>query len=205
MTARGTTDRRKSGTRHRTLRGWTALVLAGVLLWMGGLVWFAEAIPKAIEDPDTPTDAVVVLTGGAGRLSAGIELLDRHKARKLFVSGVYRGVDVTQILKVAQRQDSGLDCCLVLGHAADDTRGNAQETAEWVREEGYSSLRLVTSSYHMRRSLLEFRRTMPNVKIVPHPVFTSDFKARGWWSWPGTLQLVVTEYTKYLVALMRPW
>lgn len=205
MTARGARGAEKSKGRRRAVHGWMALALVGAVLWGGGLVWFAEAIPKAIEDPDTATDAVVVLTGGTGRLSAGIELIDQGKARKLFVSGVYRGVDVAQILRVTRRQDSGLDCCLVLGHTADDTRGNAKETAQWVREEGYSSLRLVTSSYHMRRSLLEFRRTMPDVKIVPHPVFTSEFKARGWWSWPGTLQLVITEYTKYLVALMRPW
>jgi uncharacterized SAM-binding protein YcdF (DUF218 family) len=169
------------------------------------LIWFAEAIPTAIGDADSPTDAVVVLTGAAGRLSTGIDLLAAKKAKKLFVSGVYHGVDVQRLLRLARRSGAALDCCIVLGYAADDTHGNATETAQWMTREGFTSLRLVTSSYHMRRSLLEFRRTMPAVQVIPHPVFPSGFKARGWWNWPGTLQLIITEYIKYLVALARPW
>lgn len=189
----------------RALPRWALAALAATVLWAAGLIWFAEDIPREVADTTTRTDAVVVLTGGAGRLSTGIRLLDEQKARKLFVSGVYRGVDVAQILRVVRHRGSNLDCCMVLGHTADDTQGNAEETARWMAEEHYTSLRLVTSSYHMRRSLLEFRRAMPKLRIIPHPVFNREFKAQGWWNWPGTFQLVVTEYCKYLVALMRPW
>jgi len=191
--------------RRRSLPVWALAAGAAAVLWLGGLVWFAEGIPSSVEDEDSRTDAVVVLTGGAGRLRAGVDLLEQKQAKKLFVSGVYRGVDVQQILRLLRRQKGELDCCMVLGHTADDTRGNAQETARWMREQKFTSLRLVTSNYHMRRSLLEFRRAMPGLRIVPHPTFQPGFKAHGWWNWPGTLQLVVTEYTKYLVALMRPW
>lgn len=192
------------GRLRRALSPWAWAAAAAGVLWLAGLVWFAEAIPEAVAEPERKTDAVVVLTGGAGRLSEGIELVGAGKAKKLFVSGVYRGVDVTQILRMAHQQGENLDCCLVLGHDADDTRGNAEETARWAREEGIGSIRLVTSNYHMRRSLLEFRRRMPEVEIVPHPVFPPEFKARGWWSWPGTFRLVVLEYVKYLVAVARP-
>lgn len=197
-----------SGTRPRAksaLPRWALAALAAAVLWLAGLIWFAQDIPREVADTTTRTDAVVVLTGGAGRLQTGIELLSEKKAHKLFVSGVYRGVDVAQILRLVRRQGSDLDCCMVLGHSADDTEGNARETARWMAHEHYTSLRLVTSSYHMRRALLEFHRAMPHVRIIPHPVFSRDFKAKRWWSWPGTLQLVVTEYCKYLVALMRPW
>ena len=141
----------------RALPRWALAALAATVLWAAGLIWFAEDIPREVADTTTRTDAVVVLTGGAGRLSTGIRLLDEQKARKLFVSGVYRGVDVAQILRVVRHRGSNLDCCMVLGHTADDTQGNAEETARWMAEEHYTSLRLVTSSYHMRRSLLEFR------------------------------------------------
>ncbi len=91
----------------------------------------------------------------------------------------------------------------MLGYEADNTRGNAIETAAWMKQQGYGSLRLVTATYHMPRSLLELRRVMPGIEIVPHPVFTETFKREDWWLWPGSSTLLITEYTKYLVALAR--
>ena len=88
----------------------------------------------------------------------------------------------------------------MLGYTADNTAGNARETATWMAEEGYGSLRLVTSSYHMPRSLAAFRRVMPSVNIVPHPVFPAHVRHSDWWRWPGTTQLLVSEYNKYLIA-----
>jgi uncharacterized SAM-binding protein YcdF (DUF218 family) len=94
---------------------------------------------------------------------------------------------------------------MVLGHAADNTRGNAEETAAWIRAEGFTSLRLVTATYHMRRSLLEFRRQMPGIDILAHPVFPRGFQADGWWHNRRSLRLVASEYVKYLIALVRVW
>src|SRR3546814_10350716 len=37
------------------------------------------------------------------------------------------------------------ECCIDLGHEAVDTRSNAEETAAWVRDHRYRSVRLVTS------------------------------------------------------------
>ena len=77
----------------------------------------------------------------------------------------------------------------------------AAETAAWVQSENLRSIRLVTASYHMPRSLLEFRRTLPaSVDILPHPVFPEQFRSRGWWRWWGSGWLAVSEYHKYLLA-----
>jgi uncharacterized SAM-binding protein YcdF (DUF218 family) len=174
-------------------------------IWLIGLVWFAATLPRTVTGSNGATDAVVVLTGGAGRLAVGVDLLARGRARKLFVSGVYRGIDVAQILRLVKKQGDDLECCMVLGHAADDTRGNAAETARWIRKEGFRSLRLVTANYHMRRALLEFKRLMPGVAIIPHPVFPQGFGAEDWWVRPANLRLVASEYVKYLIALVRLW
>ncbi len=72
-----------------------------------------------------------------------------------------------------------------------------------MRKQGYHSLRLVTASYHMPRSLVEFHRAMSDIEILPYPVFPTRFKQDQWWLWPGTLSLLVTEYDKYLLALVR--
>jgi uncharacterized SAM-binding protein YcdF (DUF218 family) len=174
------------------------LVLYGL-----GFLWFTTLLPAAGDSDERGTDAIVVLTGGSDRLAVALDLLIADKGRKLFVSGVYRGVDVRQLLDLSQHSPEDLSCCVVLGYEADNTRGNANETAAWMKSEGFTSLRLVTATYHMPRSLLEFRRTMPEVEIVPHPVFTESFKRDDWWLWPGSSSLLISEYTKYLVAVAR--
>jgi uncharacterized SAM-binding protein YcdF (DUF218 family) len=167
--------------RHLALRIATPAVLI-FLIWLVGLFWFAAELPHRVSDPDRPTDAIVVLTGGSGRLTQGLELLSQGRAQKLFVSGVYRGVDITELFRVRRESPDEFQCCVTLGHEADDTRGNAVETAAWMREQGFASLRLVTANYHMPRSLIEFRHALPE---------------------PGSATLLATEYSKYLVAWPR--
>lgn len=180
-----------------------AILGAGVcVLWLAGLIWFAT--PPAIESVASPTDAIVVLTGGSLRLQSGFELLREGKGRKLFVSGVDQQVDLDDLLRVSGNATEWAQCCVVLGHEANNTIGNARETARWIRSQGFRSLRLVTAWYHMPRSLLEFDRAMPEIDIVAHPVFPEQVKQEHWWTWRGTAALLVSEYVKYLAALSRP-
>jgi uncharacterized SAM-binding protein YcdF (DUF218 family) len=172
-------------------------------LYAVGLVWFAEAIPRVPADRSEPTDAIVVLTGGPLRLKEGFSLLVEGRAKKMLVSGVGRGVDLNELLRVAGSPPLAVACCVELGHVADNTAGNADETRAWMAKEGFGSLRLVTSNYHMPRSLLEFRRAMPAVHIVPNPVLPETFKRDDWWAWRGTFALVALEYNKYLLTLAR--
>jgi uncharacterized SAM-binding protein YcdF (DUF218 family) len=174
-----------------------------VLAWLVGLVRFGAEIPPQAAEPAEATDAVVVLTGGADRVDAGLKLVAEGRAKKLLISGVYRGVDVAALLRHSRTAPEDVACCVVLGYAADSTVGNAREAAAWVTREGFTSLRLVTASYHMPRSLLEFHRAMPHVRIVPNPVVPERFMQEAWWRYPGTLSLVISEYDKYLLALLR--
>jgi uncharacterized SAM-binding protein YcdF (DUF218 family) len=180
--------------------GAALILLAG--LWGAGLFRYADAIPVNVTVPDQKTDAIVVLTGGSGRLDEGLRLLDQGLGEKLFISGVYQGVDMQSLLEAYRQNPKDLNCCVDIGHAV-DTIGNAAETAEWVQEKGYSSLRLVTSAYHMPRSVLEFKEVMPKVELVLNPVFPAHVKQQRWWAWPGTTGLIVGEYNKFLMAWMR--
>ncbi|MFD2233613.1 YdcF family protein [Phaeospirillum tilakii] len=191
----------------RSLIGLGVVALLAALTWSVGLVWFAITLPAAVEDPDTVTDVIVVLTGGAERVAGGLALLEAGKAPVLFVSGVHRGVDLADLVRQSHPSATTPACagrCIALGHAADDTVGNASETAAWMRAGGFTSLRLVTAAYHMPRALLEFHRAMPEREIVPHPVFPVAFKRDQWWRWPGTVHLLAIEYSKYLGARLRP-
>ena len=187
--------------RARRILGYLAIAaLIAATAWTVGLFRFAAAIPAQVADPTTRTDAIVVLTGGSGRLAAGLALLSEDRAEKLFVSGVYRGVDVAKLLEVSQQTPDEVTCCIEIGHSAGNTAGNAAETAAWVREQGYRSLRIVTSNYHMPRALLELRRVLPDAVLIPHPVIPESVKRERWWAWPGTASLMISEYNKVLLA-----
>jgi uncharacterized SAM-binding protein YcdF (DUF218 family) len=184
---------------------WSArLAAAAILVWLGGFGWFVASSYLMRSDPSSTTDAIVVLTGGRQRLETGLELLAGGKANKLFISGVNQRVDRDELLRSLGPLPENAACCIVIGHTADNTFGNARETADWMHEEGYRSLRLVTGWYHMRRSLLEFERAMPRVRVVPHPVFAHRVDPERWWSWHGAPLLVLGEYDKFLISWVRP-
>lgn len=191
--------RRRSG-----LRRLLHLVVALAILWLAGFIWFLGMIPDRVDDTTTKTDAIVVLTGGSERLPVGLELLADGHADRLFVSGVYSGVDIATILDLNAQAPTTLACCIDLGHDAPHTVGNARETAIWMATGGRRSLRLVTANYHMPRALVLFHRVMPDVTIVPHPVFPESVRIGSWWRHPRTVVLLADEYTKYLVSLVWP-
>lgn len=193
--------RRRPG--RRSLAAFAAVTAGVLVLWGYGLARFAALIPEQVDDTVTRTDAIVVLTGGSGRLDEGLKLLGENLAERMFISGVYQGVDVSRLFELSRNAPPELAERIEIGHAADNTAGNAAETAEWVRGHQIHSLRVVTSVYHLPRSLLEFRHALPDVVLVPHPVFADHVKRKEWWLWPGTARLIVGEYTKYLLALAR--
>jgi uncharacterized SAM-binding protein YcdF (DUF218 family) len=179
----------------------TALAIVS-LIWGIGLARFVATLPADVSDDRTRTDAIVVLTGGRDRLATGLSLLRKDYAARLLISGVAEGITIDRLLD--QLGMSGyppeLRPRIALGHKAASTVQNAREAAEWCREEGFHSIRLVTAAYHMKRSLLEFQRVMPEVRILPHPVFPDAVKQGQWWKYPGTLLLMTREYSKFLIA-----
>jgi len=188
----------------RFARGLRSLAITVFAVWLVGLALFIVSSVFVRVDRAGPTDAVVVLTGGKLRLEAGLRLLADGKAKKLFISGVNPRVDRDALLRALGPAAEREACCIVIGHEADNTFGNARETAAWMRDEGYRSMRLVTSWYHMRRSLLEFSRAMPQVTILAYPVFAHHLDPEGWWGWHGAIAVVVGEYHKYLASWVRP-
>jgi uncharacterized SAM-binding protein YcdF (DUF218 family) len=197
--------RRKRAQGWRWWRAFTSagLVIVAVAAWGVGLWQFARQLPQTVSDPAATTDVVVVLTGGSYRVAEGLALLDAGAAPRLFISGVPRGVRVADLVLHGRLAEPLAACCVTLGHAAEDTIGNAAEIAGFMTAGGYRSLRLVTADYHMPRAMLEVARGSPGVTIVAHPVFPPGFRRGDWWRWPGTTALVVVEYTKTLAARAR--
>ena len=185
----------------RAARSVLAAVVLFALLWSGGLAWFAEESREGSERPALATEAIVVPTGGSGRLEEGLRLLEDGLAQALFVTGVGEGVERAEL---RERHDPVLwACCVELGYEAADTAANAREAAAWMESRSFTSLRLVTSGYHMLRAMMEFRSAMPNATVVAHPVFPEHVKVEHWWRYRGTAALIASEFTKYLWAVAR--
>ena len=129
------------------------------LVWVGGFLWFVVALPKPAEG--ATTDAVIVPTGGPGRIARGLAVLDRGLATRMLVSGVDPEVRPGEFAAQFGVSPRRMACCVTLGFAAVDTRSNAAETAKWVAQNEVRSLRLVTTDWHMRRAAGELDRTLP--------------------------------------------
>ncbi|MEC8179826.1 MAG: YdcF family protein [Pseudomonadota bacterium] len=162
--------------------------LAIVLVWVLGFIWFAGWLPGPA--PMERTDAVIVPTGYAGRIERGLEVVQTDSADTLLVTGVDPEVKPGEFAAQFKVREDVMECCVTLGFAATDTRGNAQETREWAEANGIKSLRLVTSDWHMRRAATELRRQLPDdVKLIKDAVRSEP-----------SLWLLLIEYHKWLVS-----
>lgn len=170
------------------------------LLWGFGWLWFATTIAMAApENQNNKSDAIVVLTGGNGRVNAGLDLLAKEASKKLFISGVNQEVKERDILASWKKPATKKPCCIFLGYEAEDTTGNAIEVEEWTKKNDIKTMHLVTSSYHMPRAHLEISKKLPDTEILKHPVLTDDFEP-----WKGRFwSLTFSEYNKTLASWLH--
>lgn len=188
-------------------RSWLALgILLGGVLPAAGLALFVRQASLARPRP-VPSDAIVVLTGGALRVETGIVLLEAHAADRILISGVGDRVTLASLLATvpprmrAEPGDRGegddtddgaapsLRDRITLGHDAQTTFGNAAEVAAWTRARGLHSLIVVTAGYHMPRAMAELRAALPGVTLRPYPVHPE-----------ADLRVMAVEYVKFLAV-----
>jgi uncharacterized SAM-binding protein YcdF (DUF218 family) len=187
--------------------------IAGGILALGGIAAAALAIGfvvfvDTVQDWQPPQDpraeGIVVLTGGAVRIDSALRLLQEGRAERLLISGVNPAVSAAAIGNSRDEATNRmLDCCVDLGHTAQNTIGNAAETRDWAAEQGFTSLIVVTSSYHMPRSLAELSDALPGAELIPYPVAHPDLNLRDWWRTSHAFSLLFREYGKYLVVSAR--
>lgn len=175
------------------------LIIGGFLvlcIWFAGFAAFAGKINGYQTDETTKTDAIVVLTGGRNRISEAVKLWDKGLADKLFISGVEKNTSLDAISKrqaVTFTRRKGI----LLDRKSTNTIENAYETQLWMEQNSIKSIRLVTSNYHMPRSIEEFYFQNPGMEIIVHPVY-SDFVAKEWWKNARSFYLIASEYNKFL-------
>ncbi len=164
------------------------LAIFALILYAIGFALFALTLPKAAGDDHT--DAIVVLTGGSGRLDRGFDLMRRGLARQMLISGVAPTVRPRDLIVAYHVEPRLFQCCITLGREAVDTRSNADEVAHWLAGHRAGSIRLVTNDLHMPRARHEIgKRVGENVAIIADAVPTQ----------PGARAIFI-EYNKYLLG-----
>ena len=158
-----------------------------LLLYALGFMLFAVTLSGPAEDGRT--DAAVVLTGGAGRIEHGIEVVRSGQARRLLVSGTDPSVTKSDLARLVPKSGPTMRCCVDLDSTSVDTRSNAEEAGRWLDQHRYRSFRLITSDWHMRRARYEFTRVLGDKYVIlPDAVRTQP-----------TFFALFGEYNKYLL------
>ena len=164
------------------------ILAVALLLYALGFALFAVTLAQPLEG--RTTDAIVVPTGGPGRIARGVELMGREQAKRMLITGVARDVRPIELAIANDAPPALFACCIDLGRAAVDTRSNGLETAHWIERRGFKSVRLVTTDWHMARAHYELRSALgPDIEIIDDAV-----RSR-----PG-LGVLLREYNKFILA-----
>jgi uncharacterized SAM-binding protein YcdF (DUF218 family) len=175
-------------------KGFISCVL---LIFLLVSVLFVDFVYKtfSFRTRDLNPDAVVVLAGGKGRIEEGVRLYREGKGERLFLIGVDPSVKKADLYKEVEGQRSSEQ--VYLEKVSRNTLENAIFARELILKNNVRSMLLITSRYHMKRSLLIFRNILPkDIAIYPHPV-TNKSSTEEWWSHGGSLRLLFSEFYKY--------
>ena len=166
-----------------------------VVLYALGFALFGVTLGSPAPAEAPATQAIIVITGGKGRIEHGVKLLARGEGKRMLIAGADPSVSKADLVRRIGGRKKLIGCCVDLGSESVDTRSNADEAKRWLDRRGYSSLRLVTSDWHMRRARYEFSRTLGDkYRMVPDAVRTEP-----------RLATLFAEYNKYLLRRLSVW
>ena len=173
-----------------------------LLAFIWWLILLFNILPKKIYGVDefskTKNSAIIVLTGGKGRINKGIELFDANYGQYLFISGVFKESEL-ELKDDINRQLVNDNCCVIYDKKATNTKENALEVEKWLSENNnIERLILVSSYYHLPRSYIIFNKLISNIEIVLVP---AEYKIAFNENITFHARIVILEYFKVIYTI----
>lgn len=173
------------------------IIIVAVPLWLIGFGIFVLYVFSFRMQDIQPADAIVAWTGGGYRIQSAVTLLEQGMGQKLLISGVNKTARPHLFLGDISPETQSK---ITLGYMATTTQQNALETSEWLYQNKFKSAILVTSFYHIPRSLVEFEHEMPLTTVYPYPIWPKDFTESVSWIHTKSAFHLLMEYHKFLIV-----
>jgi len=161
-------------------------------------VYFLTLVPQQLSRAAPPVatplnerfDALVVFTGGTKRIDTVRDMVNKGFSGRVLISGVHPSVKRAWVLRNLSPENRPH---VELDYRAQTTRDNVRMTLDWVKKNGIKRLGLITSHYHVPRSLKMFEQAGGDITVEALPVFPDKM--------PATYML--QEFHKYIGAWLR--
>lgn len=152
-------------------------------------------------------DAIVAVSGGdtPARTQGAIDLYKKGWGKKLIFSGAAYDKSGPSNAEVMRNQavKQGIDADdILIDHTSETTTENAVNTTDIFKQHDIHSAILVTSSYHQKRTLLEFRRQAPDVEFRSYPSVGDNQWSVWWWTTPHGWSLALSEVVKIMIVYL---
>ena len=170
-------------------------ISSGIILYLVSFLNFIFDIDKKYIVKNNVNN-IIVLTGNTGRLFSGLDLMSNNIKSRMLITGVAKGVKHSEIINNKDIKRNRI----TLGYTAQSTLGNAIEATSWIKKYKINDIILVTDSWHMQRALLLFNASMPNIKISPYPIHSTNFQIKDYFQFDSRVFFIYKEHLKYFVS-----
>ncbi|MEC8100472.1 MAG: YdcF family protein [Pseudomonadota bacterium] len=141
---------------------------------------------------------IAVLTGGKGRISEGLEVFKSYKDIYLLISGVDKSIKIEEILPANLLNNQKVFTDTI----SETTRDNAIAIIKWAKKYNIRHIKIITSDYHMPRSMIVLSKNTKNLSFYAHPVKSNIDIMLGDLKSLNKLNFLMKEYFKYLLSLI---
>ncbi len=160
------------------------------LCYVTGLIMFLLSLPSDNQNFSIDkTDGLVIFTGGSKRIDTALALVADGYSKPVLISGVNPQVTKEFLLSGLSKENQRL---ITLDYQSKSTKDNVNATNEWVKKLKLKSVGLITSFYHIPRSMLYWKRSGQYTNVSLYPVFPEKMP----------LSFMFREYHKYILTTL---